>query len=282
MALARNLQKNTPRSRFPKKSRSSKGGKYLVIALIVFAVAAGIYGIMNLERLKPAEEDKVELKLETGDRPLSQEIRIIIDASGGLRLRAEPSTKSEILATIPDKTELVAQEVLNEWYKVEYKGKTGWIHRDYTQRISDDNESSQEEAEKWKDYQSKEFGYSIKMPPDWVVKDYGANEAANLVNYTGFGLQLSDTLNPSLLPPVAVKVTEDSFDEVTKNYREKIDSVESKTTIAGLEARKYTFNSSSGVLMNAYVVSKNNYTFIIEESGGYSEELDKMASAFKV
>lgn len=50
-----------------------------------------------------------------------------VDASVGLRLRAGAGTNYEKLDLIPDATLLEVTEVMGEWGKVEYNGKTGWV-----------------------------------------------------------------------------------------------------------------------------------------------------------
>lgn len=50
---------------------------------------------------------------------------------GGLNLRADATTSSEILAEIPDKTVLTVKEAIKGWAKVSYNGHTGWVSTAY-------------------------------------------------------------------------------------------------------------------------------------------------------
>lgn len=55
---------------------------------------------------------------------------VVIPAKG-LNLRANHSTKSKVLLTIPENTKLTARGFYRKWWKVTYKNKTGWIHAGY-------------------------------------------------------------------------------------------------------------------------------------------------------
>lgn len=277
MVLARNLKPN----RIPKiKSKNSgkrdlkKTALYLIFFVII--IFSG-YGILNLFRLAPKEEDKKELVLDTGDRPLPEEIKIWIDSPGGLNMRSEPNLESEVLKIIPNGTELVALELSGDWYKIEYDGKNGWVHKDYVKNFKD-QERDIAVNEPWKKYQNTAFSYLVSYPTDWVVRDYGSNEAANLLSYVAFGLQLSNSLDTQNLPPVVIKVTTDNKDTVDGIYKKKTDSKSEQVKISDLSANKYIFTASSGVQMTAYVFTAKSRTFIMEESGGYGDELFRMVS----
>ena len=54
-----------------------------------------------------------------------------VDASVGLRLRKTPSTSGEILEVLPHKTLLEVSEISEDWGKVTYNEKTGWVSMDY-------------------------------------------------------------------------------------------------------------------------------------------------------
>lgn len=280
MALARNLKPN----RIPKLKSKSKGQRnYKKISLygLIFLVSVfGLYGVFNLTRLAPAKEDKKELVLDTGDKPLPEEIKLWIDAPGGLNMRSEPNTKSEILKIIPNGTELVALELSGEWYKISYDGKTGWVHKDYVRTFKEGETT--EVATDWSSYKNTIFGYEISHPKDWVTKDYGANEAAKLLSYVGFGLQLSNAIDSASLPPVVIKVTSDSKEVVEASYKSKMDSSFEEVDISGIKGNKYIYTASSGVQMTAYIVTKGVRTYIIEESGGYSDEIAKMVKEFRL
>lgn len=55
----------------------------------------------------------------------------IVTANSGLRLRAEPSTSSAILATAYRGDTVLIVEQCGDWYKVSYNLQTGYMHGDY-------------------------------------------------------------------------------------------------------------------------------------------------------
>lgn len=55
---------------------------------------------------------------------------------GGLNLRSDASTSSEILAEIPNKTVLTVTEAIKGWAKVSYNGHTGWVSTSYIRQNS--------------------------------------------------------------------------------------------------------------------------------------------------
>lgn len=281
MALARNLKPNRiPKIKGSKNSGNKNYKKIAIYVLIGVAIIFGIYGILNLSRLAPAEEEKQGVIFETGDQPLPEEVKIWIDADGGLNMRSEPSTKSEILKIIPDDTELVALELSDDWYKVDYDGKTGWVHKDYVRTYNENQETGITDG--WKTYKSTSYAYSVQYPKDWVLLDYGANKAANLLGYVGFGVQLSDKLDPAKLPPVVIKVTGDTKDIVDAGYSKKTDVATSEAIISGAKGTKYVYTASTGVQMTSFVVAKGSKTYILEESGGYADELQAMVGRFRL
>lgn len=279
MALARNLNpKRVPKIK-PKKEGQKNHLRLIVYGVIFLIIVFGVYGVFNLSRLAPKEEDRKDVAIETGDRPLPEKITIWITAPGGLNMRLEPNTTSRILKIIPNNTELVAIELNNDWYKVEYDNETGWVHKDFVRTFQEEQGTDQGS---WKTHQNSAFGYSISYPEDWVVRDYGANEAANLLAYIGFGKQLANTIDPQNLPLIAIKITSDSKEIVEKTYQARTDAQKETKDISGTLATRFTFTATSGVQMNAYILSVGARTFIVEESGGYASELSRMVLSLKL
>lgn len=280
MAIAKNLQnyqRQTGKFKIPGFLKKHK--KKIIIGAIILSVLLGVYGIINLVRLAPKAEDKQDLVYETGDQPLPQKILIYIDADGGLNMREEPNTTSSILKTIPNGTKLEATLVQGEWYQVVFDGKTGWVNQKYVKTYTGNEVAI---ADSWQPYQNTAFGYSLSFPKDWVKVDYGASQTAGLVSYVGFGAQLADEINPNVLPPLAVKITKDVAATVDASYRAKSNVTATEATVSGAKGTMYVFTASSGVQMTAYMVSGSGYTYILEESGGYSDELSEMVKNFKL
>lgn len=269
MALARNIKRNKRKLRLPKLK------KQVWVGILLLVVGIGIYGFLNLSRIAPSSTDKKEIKFDTGDKPMPETITLWVTADGGLRMRSRPDTKSDLIFLVPNGTQLTATETQGDWYKVTYMNKEGWVNKSYvtTQAPAEDP------TKNWKPFANKEFGYSLRYPTDWVVQNYGANPATNSLSYVGFGLQLPPSLDPSLVPPVVIKITGSKKEDVENIYKTAQNSIAEPTTVSGLAGTKYTFNASSGVQMTAYVIPKSTQVVIIEESGGYSDELTKIVAS---
>lgn len=280
MPIGRNL-KSTPEPSFRSNKKGKKNYPKIVFLVVIIAVIAfGAYGAFNLFNLAPREEDKKEIILETGDRPLPEEVKIRVVASGGLNMRSEPNTKSSILTIIPNNTELIAIEIDGEWYRVSFNNQTGWVHNDFVKNLNEDS-PIEEETLNWKRYSDSKFGYSILYPNDWVYRDFGSNQAANLLGYIGFGSQLPESIDPERIPPIVIKITNQPLEEVLVLYQKRTDATKETRDILGSLATRYTFIATSGIQMNAYIIKVQGRTLILEESGGYLGELSKMASSLK-
>lgn len=264
MALARNLKVKKTKKKL--KLPTIKGKFLLLVVLVVFVF--GGYGVYNLTKIAPAKKEEVRYD-STGDQPLPQKLMLWVKADGGLYQREEPNSKAKIIKLIPDGTQLEADETQGDWYKVTYQDKSGWIHKSFTTTEA----PAEDPTKNWSNFKNPSFGYSLRFPKDWVSQDYGANPASGAVSYVAFGAQLSPTLDPQMLPPVIVKVTQKPQVEVETMYKGYKDSVSEATTAAGLAAVKFTYNSESGTQMTAYVLTKGANVFIFEDSGGFSEEL---------
>lgn len=280
MTVARNLQKyQNPSGGLRLKAFLKKHGKKIIIGLVVFSVLLIIYGVFNLIRLAPGRDDKQGLVYQTGDQPLEQKITIYVNAPGGLNMREEPDAESKKLKTIPDGTKLEASVLEGDWYRVTFEGRTGWVNQKYVKTSTENPVASSANSQS---YQNAVYGYSITYPSDWVKVDYGSNQASRLQSYVGFGAQLSDQLDASILPPVAIKITADTLATVEESYQSKLNTTAKEITVAGIKAKVYVFTATSGVQMTAYVIGGGSYTYILEESGGYAAELSEMAKSFKL
>jgi hypothetical protein len=115
-----------------------------------------------------------------------------------------------------------------------------------------------------------------------VTQDYGANPASSSLSYVAFGPQLPAALDPSVLPPVIVRVTSQTKEQAENQYKTASNSIAEPASISGLTGTKYTYNASSGTQMTAFIVAKGAQTFVIEETGGYSDELSKIIASLNL
>lgn len=238
---------------------------------------AGIYGWWNLTRAT-RNDKKMTIKYDTGDKPLPQQVNLWVSADGGLFMRASADAKSKIVIIIPNGTQLTAIKTEGDWYQVSYMNKTGWVNKAYVTTQA----PAQDPTKDWKTFQNSANSYSVRYPTDWVVQDYGANPASNSASYVAFGTQLPASLDPNNLPPVIVRIVNGGADAVAGPYKSASGSTATATTISGLPGTVYTYTASSGVQMTAYVVAKGAQTYVIEETGGYADQLQKMVSSLNL
>jgi hypothetical protein len=271
--LSRNLYKP---KKSPLNAKRKKTILSVVLVLALFSVAYGVYSFAGIAKPK-----KEELKIETGDRPLKQNIVIYINADKGLSLRKERDPKAERLAVIPNKTKLEATEELDGWYKVSYEGKEGWIAKEYTTLDAPAEDLSKD----WSVYKSPS-GYSIKYPVGWKYQDYGADANVKTVSLTGFG---NSDLPPTLpqggefVAPIIIKVSGMTLEEVKKQYSSISGVVTEATTFGNLAATKYTYTAAStGTQVTSIVVDSGGKVFVFSESGGYLDDLLNMGKTFTI
>lgn len=273
MALARNLRPK--RFDFKARFKLPKWKKPVWIGLLVLAILIGTFGVIYLIRIVPNENDKKSITLETGDRPLPQTISLWVTADGGLVMREGADKGAKQLLLIPNGTKLEATETKGDWYKVTYMDKTGWVNKGYVTTAL----PVEDPIKNWNTFANKNFGYTLRYPKEWVAQDYGANPATNSQSYVGLGPQLAAALDPSLLPPVIIRVTAQTKEQSEATYKTAANSIPEAVTVSGLPGTKYTFNASSGTQMTAYVIARGAVTIVIEETGGYSDELTKIISS---
>jgi hypothetical protein len=267
MALAKNLQRKRGRGTF----KLPKLSKKFIWPILFLTLLLGGYGLVNLMKVVPSSKEKSEIKLETGDRPLPQKKKLWVVAEGGLYLRAEANAKAKILILIPNRTTLEAEETQGEWYRVSYMNKTGWVNRGFVTTEA----PAEDPAKDYKTLIEKGSGFSIRYPKDWVYQNYGENPASGAIAFFAFGPQLPPQLDPNNLPPIILRISSKEFGVILAQYK-SLGAVEEDASVSGLAAKKFIYNASTGVQMTAYVVAKGGSVYILEETGGYSDELELM------
>lgn len=70
-----------------------------------------------------------------GDSQVEELTEISVKTTTGVNLRSAADKESEILATIPENTELTVIEEENDWVKVEYDGKTGYVYNEFVRQV---------------------------------------------------------------------------------------------------------------------------------------------------
>lgn len=89
----------------------------------------GKSGYIRSDKLDVSSESsaKSSLKVDTSNDNVG---KTIITNTDDLNLRKEPSTDSEILKKIPERTKLKVRGVSDEWYQVSYDSETGFVRND--------------------------------------------------------------------------------------------------------------------------------------------------------
>lgn len=81
-----------------------------------------------------AEEAQPEKPAEQPEKPAeaaAKSFKVKTNSGAPLRLRAQPTTNSEILALIPNGTKIESPEQVDGWAKTTYKGRTGYCSMKY-------------------------------------------------------------------------------------------------------------------------------------------------------
>jgi hypothetical protein len=83
----------------------------------------------NLARLSTSIGEKVQLKILK---------KVKVTTKGHpLRVRADPSSKSEVVVQIPTATIVPMLQETGQWYQIEYMpGKNGWISKYYSRMVN--------------------------------------------------------------------------------------------------------------------------------------------------
>lgn len=78
---------------------------------------------------------------ETEETPMNEDTlfrALVVTASGALNMREEPRTGAMVIEKIPKGAEVEVLEKTNaEWWRVRYKGETGYAAEEYLSRIED-------------------------------------------------------------------------------------------------------------------------------------------------
>ena len=98
----------------------------------------------------------------------------IVEASGGLRLRSQASTSSDILSTAHTGDNVVVIRQVGDWYLVNYNLKIGYMHSDYIT---------------FKERENIELGYGSVDPYLANIRS-GPSTSSGLVDQAGSGAKV--------------------------------------------------------------------------------------------
>lgn len=129
--MAKTSAKKVSKAREKSKDSSSGGsGCGCFWILIVLAlIAAGIFFGLPLLRGEKSEIGNNIVQQET--EPTTANTTAIVRVGSVLNMRAGPGVDKELIATIPDGTEVIVHKTENNWAYVNYNGHDGWCSMDY-------------------------------------------------------------------------------------------------------------------------------------------------------
>ncbi len=252
--------------------------KSILGVVLVLAILLICFGALKLSSLKPANGQKVEVNIETGDRPLKTNTILYINAENGLSLRKDHSSDSERLTIIPNKTRVESTEELDGWYKITYNGTEGWISKEYTTLTAPPEDPTKE----WSYYLDTNNGFKIKYPKGWKYQNYGSNNNTKAISLIAFSNQdLPSTLpeGSDFLAPVTLTVSSSTFEEINTALSSIDGATKEDLNVGSIAGKKYTYISViSNTQMTTIVFDINGKTVVLSEPGGYLEDLQKMVS----
>ncbi len=267
-------------SKIPTKTRyrsnfDSKKKKILFVLALIF-IGVVFYGLYNLSKVAPVNEEKIPIKISTGDQPMTKEIKVVVNTEGHpLNIRKEGNETSDKIGQIPDKTQITVQQELNGWYKVVYYDQEGWISKQYTVLI-DENQSPQvDKTANWQRFTGS--GYAFKYPQGWHSQNYTVGETPIRIGFSNNELPKE----PGVFLPIELKV----YSKVNKpsdDFRDDPGVQKENLKVAGVEAVRYTFvsyESSTEINIIEFEYGESVYNFY--DNGGYLEDLKTILNTFE-
>jgi len=252
--------------------------KYFTIFIIVLVpLYFGYTGINNIKPKKNLEKNQVE----TGDRPLEKELVVMINADGGLNFRKEANKNSEKIGEIPNRTKLTVKKELSGWYFISYNEKEGWIAKEFTV-LEEAVKKEEEEVTGLPEFNGLAYGFRLKYPVGWSVKDYGIASDGDAKVGLSFS-ELPSTLMTGFFIPIDIKITAKTREESEAVYKNLANKTVAEVDISGVKGVKYVYTDSIDGTEKAKVfLTISGKTVVISENGGYGQELEQIIKTFKV
>lgn len=101
----------------------------LITASIMLLGTAGTYTAVN-------QMNQPQISEEVGAAKETKFAKTNYKTKANLNLRSQASTKGKVLVTIPKNTTVASSARIGNWYKVSYKGKTGYVSGSYLSKVS--------------------------------------------------------------------------------------------------------------------------------------------------
>lgn len=124
----------------------------------------------------------------------------------------------------------------------------------------------------WKTYQNVTYGYKVKYPPDWTMRDLGALEP-KIPSYIVFNQNTASA---------AARYISISASTRTLQEQLAIDGQGFPESVASVNAFRQYFKDSNGQTSAAIVIPRTNYLIILRSKTPYLSIFNQMLTTFQL
>jgi len=152
----------------PIDKKKSKILYIFVGVLVLFIVVFATY-LLTKTFLSKNEPSGADQKQENSEEKNKEEGEFVfVSSKAGLNLRADSSTQSDIVWTLPYRAKIKVENKNEDasWYKTTYENISGWLKKEFTQ----DKEPTDGTADWEEVFKKGEVPFSLKYPKSWRVK----------------------------------------------------------------------------------------------------------------
>lgn len=153
------------------KPLSKKKPIFLIIVLALILLFLVIFAtFMTTKYFLSRDDDKIENQNTIQEEKEEEKDGeyVYVSSKSGLNLRADSSTVSDIVWTLPygAKLKIEDRNTDSSWYKTTYDNVSGWFKKEFTQE-----EESKDETSDWKLISKKgDIPFELKYPENWRIK----------------------------------------------------------------------------------------------------------------
>lgn len=126
----------------------------LITASVMVLGTAGTATVMNQVQQPTINE-------EVGASSITKFTKTNYKTTHNLNLRSSASTKGRVLVTIPKNTQVSSSYKTGSWYKVSYKGKTGFVSGSYLKKVA--KKPTSKPAPKQESFKQKTFATTANL-----------------------------------------------------------------------------------------------------------------------
>ncbi|NTU69537.1 SH3 domain-containing protein [bacterium] len=154
------------------KPIAKKKSRLLYISLGLLILFLVVFGTYIVTKSFLVRDDSSEKKSDSNNVVTEEEKEdgefVYVSSKSGLNLRADSSTQSDIVWTLPYRAKVKVENKNNDssWYKTTYENISGWFKKEFTEI-----DEPQDNTADWGSVSKKgELPFSLKYPDDWKVK----------------------------------------------------------------------------------------------------------------